>query len=47
MSTIHQVCQQYAQFLGGEAKINNGVCSVELHRDLHVTIQGRPSKAQN
>ncbi|GGC96032.1 hypothetical protein GCM10007216_28520 [Thalassobacillus devorans] len=41
-----QLCQQFGRILGGESKFEHGVCSVELERDLKVTIQGRPSKAE-
>jgi len=40
------LCQQCAQILKGEASVKHGVCSIEISRNLQVTIQGRPSRAE-
>lgn len=40
---IQDICRQYAQIVQGKGSIKHGVCSVELERNLHVTIQGRPT----
>lgn len=39
------LCSQFAQIVNGNPTIKNGVCSVELERNLHVTIQGFPSRS--
>lgn len=36
---------QFAQIVNGNPIMKNGVCSVELERNLHVTIQGFPSRS--
>ncbi|MCK6258207.1 DUF1259 domain-containing protein [Fictibacillus sp. KIGAM418] len=46
MPSFGQLCQQYAQILNGTPKVEHGVCSVEFQRNLHVTIQGRPSRGE-
>ncbi|KMY52845.1 methyltransferase [Bacillus sp. FJAT-27231] len=46
MIPFNTLCQQYAQLFHTKPTIEHGVCSVELHRDLHVTIQGRPSRGE-
>ncbi|WP_100330139.1 DUF1259 domain-containing protein [Bacillus xiapuensis] len=46
MSSYQTLCQQFGQILQGKPSVHNGVCSVELKRDLAVTIQGRPSRAE-
>jgi len=46
MLNFHDICHQYAQIVNGKAKVKHGVCSVELNRNLHVTIQGRPSRGE-
>ncbi|AMX01037.1 DUF1259 domain-containing protein [Rummeliibacillus stabekisii] len=45
MANIQYLCQQYAQIVDGQANMKHGVCSVEIARNLLVTIQGRPSKS--
>lgn len=45
MANFQYLCQQYAQIVDGQANMNHGVCSVEIARNLLVTIQGRPSKS--
>ncbi|MCM3715186.1 DUF1259 domain-containing protein [Halalkalibacter oceani] len=39
------LCQQYAHTVNGKPKMEQGVCSVEIGRHLHVTIQGRISRS--
>jgi Domain of Unknown Function (DUF1259) len=46
MQHIHTLCQQFGQILNGKPKLRKGVCSVEIDRNLHVTIQGRPSRSE-
>ncbi|WP_216831494.1 DUF1259 domain-containing protein [Alkalihalobacterium elongatum] len=46
MHNISALCQQFGQILNEKPKINNGVCSVEIERNLNVTIQGRPSRSE-
>ncbi|MFD2616506.1 DUF1259 domain-containing protein [Terrilactibacillus laevilacticus] len=46
MNSINTLCQQFGQILKEKPKINNGVCSVEIKRNLTVTIQGRPSRGE-
>ncbi|WP_019241685.1 MULTISPECIES: DUF1259 domain-containing protein [Bacillus] len=46
MQNINQLCKQYAQIVNGKEEIQHGVCSIELKRNLHVTIQGRPSTSE-
>jgi hypothetical protein len=43
MSNFNYLCHQYAQIVNGKANVKHEVCSVEINRNLHVTIQGRPS----
>ncbi|GAA0378372.1 DUF1259 domain-containing protein [Bacillus horti] len=43
---INKLCQQFGQILNETPKINNGVCTVEIERQLNVTIQGRPSRGE-
>lgn len=42
MDNINTLCQQFGQILNGKPEIENGICSVEINRDIPVTIQGRP-----
>ncbi|WP_342542969.1 DUF1259 domain-containing protein [Paenisporosarcina sp. FSL H8-0542] len=42
MDNFNTICQQFGQILNGKPDIENGICSVELNRDIPVTIQGRP-----
>ncbi|MGI8316256.1 DUF1259 domain-containing protein [Halobacillus mangrovi] len=46
MNTFQDLCKQYGSILNGTPQFHNGVCSVELDRNLEVTIQGRPSRAE-
>lgn len=46
MLNFNTLCQQYGQILNSEPTIEHGVCSVEMDRDLDVTIQGRSSRGE-
>lgn len=46
MVNFNTLCQQYGQILNSEPTVEHGVCSVEMDRDLDVTIQGRPSRGE-
>lgn len=45
LENIQAICNQYGQIVKGKASVKQGACSVELERNLHVTIQGRPSRS--
>ncbi len=45
MDYLQNICNQYAQLVNGKPKIEQGVCSVEIGRNLHLTIQNRVSKS--
>ncbi|MBS4207490.1 DUF1259 domain-containing protein [Bacillus sp. FJAT-50079] len=45
MDDLQHLCHQYAQIVNGKPKIDHGVCSVEIGRNLHLTIQGRVSRS--
>ncbi|TLS37411.1 DUF1259 domain-containing protein [Pseudalkalibacillus caeni] len=44
--SIQGICNEFGRILNGKANVDNGVCSVNIKRNLHVEIQGRPSKAE-
>ena len=46
MQNLDSLCEQYAKMVNGKADVQHGVCSVELKRNLNVTIQGRPSTSE-
>lgn len=46
MTGFQSLCQNYAHILNGKMRIENGICSVEIKRNLQVSIQGRPSKGE-
>ena len=46
MNNLSSLCHQFAKILNGKPKIKSGVCSVELDRDLNVSIQGRPIRGE-
>lgn len=46
MNGYQTLCYQYAHILKGKMKLENGVCSVEIKRNLDVSIQGRASKGE-
>jgi hypothetical protein len=37
------ICQQFAEILHGKGSSSNGVCTVSLHRNIDVTVQGKQS----
>ncbi|MBM7599668.1 hypothetical protein JOC34_002036 [Virgibacillus halotolerans] len=43
MSNHLNLCEQFANILHGKGSISNGVCTVSLHRKIHVTVQGKQS----
>jgi hypothetical protein len=43
MNNFHYLCEQFAKILNGKSNINQGVCSVSLHRNIKVFVQGRQS----
>ena len=45
MEYLKNLCHQYAQIVNGKPKMEQGVCSVEIGRNFHLTIQGRVSKS--
>ncbi len=42
---LQSLCQQCAHIFNGEARVKNGVCSIEIFRTIQVAIQGRPSRS--
>ncbi|MEC3608133.1 DUF1259 domain-containing protein [Bacillus glycinifermentans] len=44
MQHFHTLCRQFGQILNGEAKVEHGVCSVSIKRNINVAVQGRPSR---
>ncbi|MEH7111009.1 DUF1259 domain-containing protein [Neobacillus niacini] len=46
MNNFNTLCHQFANILNGKPKIKSGVCSVELDRNLNVSIQGRPIRGE-
>ena len=45
MEYLQNLFHQYAQIVNGKPKMEQGICSVEIGRNLHVTIQGRENKS--
>lgn len=45
MDHFHSVCEQFANILKGKSSINQDVCSVSLHRNFKVNVQGRMSRS--
>lgn len=45
VNDLHSIGNQLANILNGQCKINQGVCSVDLHRKFKVLVQGRPSQS--
>ncbi|MFC3883634.1 DUF1259 domain-containing protein [Bacillus songklensis] len=43
MSNFEVICAQFATILKGKSTINQGSCSVSLHRNFTVFVQGRQS----
>lgn len=45
MENFQNLCTQYAQIVNGKPTMKQSGCSVELERNFHLTIQGRPSRS--
>ncbi|MGE7985549.1 DUF1259 domain-containing protein [Lysinibacillus fusiformis] len=45
MINFQEICTRFAQIAKGTATMKNGICSVELERDINLMIQGRPSRS--
>ncbi|MEH7119449.1 DUF1259 domain-containing protein [Neobacillus vireti] len=45
MNNFHSICEQFAKILNGKSNINQDVCSVSLHRNFKVMVQGRLSRS--
>lgn len=45
MNNFNSICEQFAKILNGKYTINQDVCSVSLHRNFNVIVQGRQSKS--
>ncbi|MFJ7971296.1 DUF1259 domain-containing protein [Psychrobacillus sp. NPDC096389] len=45
MEYLQNLCHQIAQIVKGKPKMEQGVCSVEIGRNFHLTIQDRVSKS--
>ncbi|MGG3737613.1 DUF1259 domain-containing protein [Aeribacillus pallidus] len=45
MNNFEVICAEFASILKGKSIISQGSCSVSLHRDFKVFVQGRPSKS--
>ena len=41
----HSLCDQFAGIFNAKSKVKNGVCSVSLHRNIKVLVQGRPGNS--
>lgn len=41
MNNFHSICEQFAKILNGKNTINQDACSVSLHRNFKVMVQGR------
>lgn len=45
MNSFPSVCEQFANTLKGKSTVNQDVCSVSLHRNFKVFVQGRMSRS--
>jgi len=45
MNNFNSVCDQFAKILNGKSNIKQDVCSVSLHRNFKVMVQGRLSRS--
>jgi hypothetical protein len=43
VNNLTTLCNQFAGILRGNSKVEKGVCTVSFHRNIKVTVQGRPS----
>ena len=45
MNNFNSICEQFAKIFNGKNTINQDVCSVSLHRNFKVNVQGRLSRS--
>ena len=45
MNNMNSICEQFANILNGKSSINQDVCSVSLHRNFEVIVQGKASRS--
>lgn len=45
MADHSNLCKQFAEILHGKGSMSNGVCTVSLKRNFHVSVQGIQSKS--
>ena len=45
MNNFNPICEQFAKILNGKSIINQDLCSVSLHRNFKVIVQGRLSNS--
>lgn len=45
MNNFDSICEQFAAILKGKSNVNQGSCSVSLHRNFNVLVQGRQSSS--
>ncbi|RAS87110.1 DUF1259 domain-containing protein [Priestia endophytica] len=45
MDNCDSICEQFATILKGKSKVTQGSCSVSLHRNFKVLVQGRQSSS--
>jgi Domain of Unknown Function (DUF1259) len=45
MDNFDSICEQFATILKGKSKVTQGSCSVSLHRNFKVWVQGRQSSS--
>lgn len=45
MDNFDSICEQFATILKGKSKVTQGSCSVSLHRNFKVLVQGRQSSS--
>ncbi|MEK5429692.1 DUF1259 domain-containing protein [Lysinibacillus sp. FSL R7-0073] len=45
MINFQEICTRFAQIAKGKATMKNGICSVELERNINLMIQSRPSRS--
>ena len=45
MNNFNSICEQFAKTFNGKSTINQDACSVSLHRNFKVNVQGRLSRS--
>jgi hypothetical protein len=45
MDNFDSICEQFATILKGKSKVTQGSCSVSLHHNFKVLVQGRQSSS--